>query len=65
MEHEDLVDELLELIEAENKADLQARAAYMVGNIKKSRHYAGLRVKAQEALLQFLDSVTITKRTDR
>ncbi|CAD7711954.1 hypothetical protein P9624_gp33 [Escherichia phage vB_Eco_Maverick] len=45
MEHEDLVDELLE---AENKADLQARAAYMVGNIKKSRHYAGLRVKAQE-----------------
>lgn len=65
MEHEDLVDELLELIEAENKADLQARAAYMAGNIKKSRHYAGLRVKAQEALLRFLDSVTITKRTEQ
>ncbi len=65
MEHEDLVDELLELIEAENNADLQARAAHMIGNFKKERRYEAMRVKAQEALFQFLDSVTITKRTEQ
>nr|DAH32481.1 MAG TPA: hypothetical protein [Caudoviricetes sp.] len=61
-EHEDLADVLLELIEAEKNADLKARAAHILGNFKKEHRYEAMRVSAQEALINFLNSVTITKK---
>lgn len=65
LEHEDLVNALLEIIHEENQADLKARAAHLVGNFKRERRYEGKRTAAQEKLFNFLDSVTITKRTEQ
>ena len=51
-------EELLELMDARDKAQLSERAAPVVGDVSLERKFYNDTVVATEALLAFIDSIT-------
>lgn len=51
-------EELLELMDARDKAQLSERAARVVGDVSLERKFYNDTVVATEALLAFIDSIT-------
>lgn len=55
---EEQAEELLELMDARDKAQLSERAARVVGDVNLEKKFYNDTVAATEALLAFIDSIT-------